>query len=182
MRIVGASRGIKIVIAVGLALCRETLAAPPDNPDPALAPWFESLKQPGTGASCCSIADCRTETATRCYSTVVGRCRFHSGCASRRIGSSTELTTRRTAPWFASRLRPAFSVSCARARVKGQREAPNSPCALLRPACPIEFGTGFLPPETGASKRDLKWMSPRRDRKLETTTREKSPQKTTRPS
>jgi hypothetical protein len=35
-------------------------AAPPDSPDPALAPWFESLKQPGTGASCCSIADCRT--------------------------------------------------------------------------------------------------------------------------
>src|SRR6516162_6425535 len=65
----------------------------------------------------------------------------------------------------------------ARARVKGQREASNSPCALLRPACPIEFGTGFLPPETGASKRDLKSMSPRRDRKLETTTREKSPQK-----
>jgi len=49
--------------------------------------------------------------------------------------------------------------------------------ALLRPACPIEFGTGFLPPETGASKRDLKPMSPRRDRKSETTTREKSPQK-----
>src|SRR5215469_16074808 len=52
--------GIKIIIAVGLALSRATLAAPPDNPDPALAPWFESLKQPGTGASCCSIADCRT--------------------------------------------------------------------------------------------------------------------------
>ena len=50
----------KIVTAVGLALCRATRAAPPDNPDPALAPWFESLKQPGTGASCCSIADCRT--------------------------------------------------------------------------------------------------------------------------
>lgn len=34
-------------------------AAPPDNADPALAPFFQSLKQPGTGASCCSIADCR---------------------------------------------------------------------------------------------------------------------------
>ena len=41
--------GIKIVIAVGLALCRATLAAPPDNPDAALAPWFESLKQPLQG-------------------------------------------------------------------------------------------------------------------------------------
>jgi hypothetical protein len=36
------------------------LLTKPDSPDPALAPWFESLKQPGTGASCCSIADCRT--------------------------------------------------------------------------------------------------------------------------
>jgi hypothetical protein len=34
-------------------------AAPPENADPALAPFFQSLKQPGTGASCCSIADCR---------------------------------------------------------------------------------------------------------------------------
>jgi hypothetical protein len=34
-------------------------AAPPENADPALAPWFESLKQPGTGIPCCSIADCR---------------------------------------------------------------------------------------------------------------------------
>src|SRR5450755_1762774 len=52
--------GRKIAIAVGLALSRAAVAAPPDSPDPALAPWFESLKQPGTGASCCSIADCRT--------------------------------------------------------------------------------------------------------------------------
>ena len=34
-------------------------AAPPENADPALAPFFQSLKQPGSGASCCSIADCR---------------------------------------------------------------------------------------------------------------------------
>jgi hypothetical protein len=52
--------GGKIAIAVGLALSLAAVAAPPDSPDPALAPWFESLKQPGTGASCCSIADCRT--------------------------------------------------------------------------------------------------------------------------
>lgn len=50
----------KIAIAAGLALSQAAVAAPPDNPNPALAPWFESLKQPGTGASCCSIADCRT--------------------------------------------------------------------------------------------------------------------------
>ena len=34
-------------------------AEPPDGADPALRPWFESLKQPGTGVSCCSISDCR---------------------------------------------------------------------------------------------------------------------------
>ena len=52
--------GRKIAIAVGLALSQAAVAASPDSPDPALAPWFESLKQPGTGAPCCSIADCRT--------------------------------------------------------------------------------------------------------------------------
>jgi hypothetical protein len=34
-------------------------ARPPADADPALAPWFEGLQQPGTGISCCSIADCR---------------------------------------------------------------------------------------------------------------------------
>src|SRR5712672_2334448 len=50
----------EIPVAVGLVLSQVALAAPPDSPDPALAPWFESLKQPGTRAPCCSIADCRT--------------------------------------------------------------------------------------------------------------------------
>ena len=34
-------------------------AAPPPNADPALAPWYQNLRQPQTGVSCCSIADCR---------------------------------------------------------------------------------------------------------------------------
>lgn len=34
-------------------------ARPPENADPALHSWFESLRQPDTGNSCCSIADCR---------------------------------------------------------------------------------------------------------------------------
>jgi len=34
-------------------------AQPPDGANPSLHGWYESLKQPGTGASCCSIADCR---------------------------------------------------------------------------------------------------------------------------
>jgi hypothetical protein len=50
----------RTAIAIGLALSQPAVAAPPDRVDPALAPWFESLKQPGTGAPCCSIADCRT--------------------------------------------------------------------------------------------------------------------------
>ena len=43
-----------IVVAAG------AIAAPPDGADPGLAPWFQSLRQPGTGISCCSISDCRT--------------------------------------------------------------------------------------------------------------------------
>ena len=42
-----------------LALAPLARARPPANGDPALAPWFRSLTQPGTGMSCCSIADCR---------------------------------------------------------------------------------------------------------------------------
>ncbi len=38
-------------------------AAPPENADPALTHWFQSLQAPN-GTSCCSIADCRT-TQTR---------------------------------------------------------------------------------------------------------------------
>ncbi|MBV9248293.1 MAG: hypothetical protein JO227_03465 [Acetobacteraceae bacterium] len=34
-------------------------ARPPPNADLSLAPWFQSLRQPRTGESCCSIADCR---------------------------------------------------------------------------------------------------------------------------
>ena len=56
---------------------------------------------------------------------VAGRCRFHSGCGSHRIGSSTEPTTRRTAPCSVSRLRPASSVSYVRPKVNSYR------CALI---------------------------------------------------
>ncbi len=34
-------------------------AAPPADADPSLGPWFNSLRQPDTGISCCSISDCR---------------------------------------------------------------------------------------------------------------------------
>ncbi|MGA9016098.1 MAG: hypothetical protein WB509_26675, partial [Acetobacteraceae bacterium] len=36
-------------------------AAPPVGQpiDPEMSWWYQSLKQPGTGAGCCSMADCR---------------------------------------------------------------------------------------------------------------------------
>src|SRR4030081_3394665 len=46
----------EIPIAVGLALSQVAVAAPPDKRDPALTPWVESLKQTGTGPTCCSTA------------------------------------------------------------------------------------------------------------------------------
>ena len=52
---------MKWVLAIAaLLLADEASAQPPANADPALAPWFQSLQQPGTGMSCCSISDCRT--------------------------------------------------------------------------------------------------------------------------
>jgi hypothetical protein len=48
-----------IGFALALLLAASAAAAPPPNADPALAPWFRSLLQPGTGMSCCALADCR---------------------------------------------------------------------------------------------------------------------------
>ena len=45
--------------AFALVLSVPALAAPPPDPDPTLAPWYRGLHVPGTGTSCCSIADCR---------------------------------------------------------------------------------------------------------------------------
>ena len=42
-----------------LMLAFQAHAAPPDDADPKLAPWYNSLRQPFTNALCCSIADCR---------------------------------------------------------------------------------------------------------------------------
>ncbi|HLG89635.1 MAG TPA: hypothetical protein VKZ79_20840 [Alphaproteobacteria bacterium] len=47
------------LVVTGLLLAATAYARPPENADPALAPWFEGLHQPHTGISCCSIADCR---------------------------------------------------------------------------------------------------------------------------
>ena len=55
-RLSGAVLCVATVCLLGVAASD---AAPPENADPALHGWFESLKQPGSGVSCCSIADCR---------------------------------------------------------------------------------------------------------------------------
>ena len=47
------------ILALMLLVCRAGVAAPPDNPNPDLSPWYNSLHQPRTGILCCSIADCR---------------------------------------------------------------------------------------------------------------------------
>jgi hypothetical protein len=55
-----AARRWGLVLPLGLLLLAAPLhAAPPPDADPAMAPWFNSLRQPGSGISCCSIADCR---------------------------------------------------------------------------------------------------------------------------
>jgi len=51
--------GIAVLVLVMAFSPRVGKAEPPADADPALRPWFESLKQPGTGVSCCSISDCR---------------------------------------------------------------------------------------------------------------------------
>lgn len=49
-----------IVLTAGVVVAATALAKPPPDIDYSLAPWFQSLRQPDTGVSCCSIADCRT--------------------------------------------------------------------------------------------------------------------------
>jgi hypothetical protein len=54
------ARGMRIPFFAVVVLFAATADAdPPPNADPALAPWFRSLLQPGTSISCCSISDCR---------------------------------------------------------------------------------------------------------------------------
>lgn len=50
---------ILIVAATLGSLSGSAVAHPPANADLRFEPWFQSLRQPGTGMSCCSMADCR---------------------------------------------------------------------------------------------------------------------------
>jgi hypothetical protein len=49
----------RLFFAAAMLLAGSAGADPPSNADPALAPWFRSLVQPGTSISCCSVSDCR---------------------------------------------------------------------------------------------------------------------------
>ncbi|WP_264711685.1 hypothetical protein [Limobrevibacterium gyesilva] len=44
---------------MAMLLAANAQASPPADADPTLKPWFDDLRQPGTGRPCCSIADCR---------------------------------------------------------------------------------------------------------------------------
>jgi hypothetical protein len=60
-RILGIGQMRYGVFLIALALLQHlALGAPPPNADPALSPWYKSLRQPRTNALCCSEADCRT--------------------------------------------------------------------------------------------------------------------------
>jgi len=72
IRVRSIARGVAVL---ALALASAAAAQPPPNADPALAPWYRSLLQPGTTISCCSLADCRaTEYRTKSdhYEALVG--------------------------------------------------------------------------------------------------------------
>lgn len=56
LRIVG------VLLLLALAAIPKVLGAPPPNPDPSLAPWFQSLKRldaNGNEIRCCDLSDCR---------------------------------------------------------------------------------------------------------------------------
>jgi hypothetical protein len=51
---------IFLMLVVLVVITTPVQAAPPENANPALAPWFQSLEVPGTNhSSCCSQSDCR---------------------------------------------------------------------------------------------------------------------------
>ena len=47
-----------LFVVLGL-MVGSAMACPPPSADMSLAPRLQSLRRPGTGISCCTIADCR---------------------------------------------------------------------------------------------------------------------------
>ena len=95
-------------------------------------------------------------------------------CVTRNNISGGKGLPRKVCDWrpAASSLERIFDL----ARKKGRKDD-VSPRAHLRSACPIRVWNGIFAAGDWRAKRGLKAMSPRRDRKSETTTCEKWPQK-----
>ena len=55
-------RGIILTAVAYISLLAGALAAPPEDADAYLAPWFSSLSA-SDGTPCCAIADCRRTTS-----------------------------------------------------------------------------------------------------------------------
>ena len=53
-----AVRGAVVACLAG-GFCISAHAAPPEDANPTVAPWFKSLRQPQTNQPCCDLADCR---------------------------------------------------------------------------------------------------------------------------
>ena len=53
------SPAFALLLVAGLIAVGADARSPEGPVDPTLHGWFESLRQPGSGASCCSVADCR---------------------------------------------------------------------------------------------------------------------------
>src|SRR5271169_4286061 len=63
---VASVRTVRSVVFIGtacIALLTAAIAAPPEDADPSLGPWFRGLSA-SDGTPCCAIADCR-RTASR---------------------------------------------------------------------------------------------------------------------
>jgi hypothetical protein len=50
---------IVLLCGVWLGLCRLAYGAAPEGADPALAPWYRSLRNPTRHFQCCDLSDCR---------------------------------------------------------------------------------------------------------------------------
>jgi hypothetical protein len=48
-----------LFISASLLIAASAFAAPPPGADMTLAPWYRSLRVPGTQTICCDISDCR---------------------------------------------------------------------------------------------------------------------------
>lgn len=51
-------RNTVLIAIIAMTSLAGAFAAPPENGDPSLAPWFKGLLAPD-GTGCCAIADCR---------------------------------------------------------------------------------------------------------------------------